>query len=421
MSAILTLAAKDLRLLSRDRMGLFWVFVFPVLLAVLFGATFHGPGTGSTPALPVALADEDHSELSRRLLVRLKASNALKIEELSAAAGREDVRLGKKVACIVVPNGFELKAGLFGGETVEFELLVDPSHRAEAAMLEGALREAVLALLQDDLADAEKLRTAVEGAEMGARFDTELPPAERAKLEKFLGHAAEYLRDADPKLLQRRAAKEPLRVKTTAVTRDPRLSASSFEITFPVGMVWGMIGCVATFTVALARERTTRTLQRLRLAPVSATQVLAGKGLACLAACLAAMAALIVLGHFVFGVRILNAPGLALAVLCNAVCFAGLMSGIGTLGRTEQATAGAGWAILLLLALFGGAMMPQYLMPGWVQNLCALSPVHWGIRVLEGALWRGFALKEFVLPCVGLLMAGAAGFTFGAARLSRET
>jgi len=420
MNAMLTLAAKDLRLLSRDRMGLFWVFVFPVLLAVLFGVTFHNPGTTGAARLPVTVADEDRSKLSQRLCERLQASSALIVEANSDAVGREAVRVGRQVACVVIPNGFELRAGLWGGETVEFELHFDPAHHAEAALLDGVLREAVLALLQEDLADAEKLRAAVEGAELGVRFDTELSAVERAKLEKFLGHAAEYLRDADPQVLQRRTARAPLHVKSMAIARAPGLSAHSFEITFPVGMVWGMLGCVATFAVALARERTTRTLQRLRLAPLSATQVLAGKGLACLAACLATMGALIFVGHVFFGVRMVDPAGLALAVFCNAACFAGLMSGIGTLGRTEQATAGAGWAILLLLALFGGAMMPQYLMPGWAQNLGQLSPVQWGIRALEGALWRGFALQDLVPLCAGLLLAGGAGFAFGAVRLARE-
>ena len=34
MSAVWTLACKDLKLMIRDRMGLFWILVFPVIMAL---------------------------------------------------------------------------------------------------------------------------------------------------------------------------------------------------------------------------------------------------------------------------------------------------------------------------------------------------------------------------------------------------
>ena len=74
----------------------------------------------------------------------------------------------------------------------------------------------------------------------------------------------------------------------------------------------------------------------------------------------------------------------------------------------------------MLLAMFGGAMMPHYMMPDWMRELSRVSPVQWGIHALEGALWRGFTLNELALPCVGLVCVGAAGFAFGTARLARE-
>jgi ABC-type transport system involved in cytochrome c biogenesis permease component len=37
MKGMLILAAKDLRLLWRDRFGLFWVLGFPLIMALLFG------------------------------------------------------------------------------------------------------------------------------------------------------------------------------------------------------------------------------------------------------------------------------------------------------------------------------------------------------------------------------------------------
>ncbi|MCW8131106.1 MAG: ABC transporter permease [Planctomycetota bacterium] len=419
MNAVLTLAAKDLTLLVRDRFGLFWVFVFPLLLAVLFGAMFGGESGRPLQALPVAVADEDASELSRELLARLKTSEALEIKLMDRAAAREAVRLGACAAYIVVPSGFEMQAGLFGNETVVFEAGIDPSRHAEAGLLRGLLLEAVHALLARQLSDRAKLRASVEGAEMGVRFNEAVPQDERKKVEIFLGQLGTFLDEVDPAVFKQGAGTPPARVEEHPVLAAG-VAGSPFEITFPSGMVWGLIGCVATFALSLARERTANTLLRLRFAPVGTARVLAGKSLACLAACLVTLCVLAAIGAAFFRVRVENPGALALAFFAAAACFAGLMAGIGTLGRTEQATAGAGWAILMVLAMFGGAMMPLYFMPAWMQAVSNVSPVKWAILAFEGALWRGFSMKELAAPLVGLLLVGAAGFAAGVARLSRE-
>jgi ABC-2 type transport system permease protein len=146
---------------------------------------------------------------------------------------------------------------------------------------------------------------------------------------------------------------------------------------------------------------------------VSTLSILAGKALACLAMSVLAMGLLTLIGVLAFHVRLVNPLGYALAVLCAASCFTGLMMLISTLGSTEQAVAGAGWAILMVLAMFGGAMMPLYFMPDWMQTVSSASPVRWAILALEGALWRGFSLNELAPYCVLLLSGGALAFVAG--------
>src|ERR1039457_1039018 len=65
MSAILALAAKDLRLLVRVKSGLFFAFAWPLVIAILFGAVFSGSSDSGSRRLAVALADEDQSAGSR--------------------------------------------------------------------------------------------------------------------------------------------------------------------------------------------------------------------------------------------------------------------------------------------------------------------------------------------------------------------
>ena len=114
-------------------------------------------------------------------------------------------------------------------------------------------------------------------------------------------------------------------------------------------------------------------------------------------------------------------PGLLVpAVFCIAVCFVGLMMLMAVLGKTEAAVGGAGWAIIVVMCMFGGGMMPLAFMPRFMQAMSHFSPVKWGILALEGAVWRGFTVTEMLAPCGVLLGIGVAAFASGAVIFSRQ-
>jgi len=86
---------------------------------------------------------------------------------------------------------------------------------------------------------------------------------------------------------------------------------------------------------------------------------------------------------------------------------------LASLGKTEQAAAGTGWAILLPLSMLGGGMIPLFLMPSWLVKISYLSPVRWGILALEGSIWRQFSLAEMAGPCGILVAIGLVCFVAG--------
>ena len=142
----------------------------------------------------------------------------------------------------------------------------------------------------------------------------------------------------------------------------------------------------------------------------------AGKALACFVAILAVEALLLLVGAVAFGVRPASPGLLTAACLAVAVAFVGLMMLISTLGQTERSASGAGWAILLVLSMLGGGMVPLFVMPAWMATASHLSPVKWAVLALEGALWRGFTVADMALPCAILLVVGLVTFAFGARR-----
>ena len=252
------------------------------------------------------------------------------------------------------------------------------------------------------------------------------PGKQRSSTERFLGelahlprHAAEGRAGGGRDRRGRRAGGwKPLEIEKRALRAERVGPSSPFDVTFPQGMIWGVIGCSLGFALSLVQERTRGTLTRLRAAPLSAGHVLAGKALACFTAIVTVEALLFAVGRLGFGVRPASWGLAAAAAVSVAICFVGIMMLVAVLGKTEQAASGLGWAIMMPLTMLGGGMVPLFAMPSWMQAAGTVSPVKWSILALEGAIWRGFTPAQLAVPCGVLIAVGVAGLVIGAWRFA---
>ncbi|MEJ2702941.1 MAG: ABC transporter permease [Sedimentisphaerales bacterium] len=204
------------------------------------------------------------------------------------------------------------------------------------------------------------------------------------------------------------------------VSRERESPIAPFQITFPQVLLWGFIGCTATFAISIVKERTRGTFDRLRVGPIGRTHILAGKGLSCFFTCVLVMCILFVGAKAIFKMPVGKPLLFIPAALSTILCFVGLMMFMCTLGRTEQSVGAAGWAILMIAGMLGGAMMPLAFMPSWMLPLSHFSPVKWGIYALEGAIWRDFTFTEMIGPCAILLAIGTLFFSLGVVMLRRQ-
>jgi ABC-2 type transport system permease protein len=204
------------------------------------------------------------------------------------------------------------------------------------------------------------------------------------------------------------------------VKREYKGPITPFQITFPQAMLWGIIGCAATFAISIVKECTHGTFERLRVGPIGSAHILGGKGLACFLTCTFIVCALYAAAKTIFKMPVGNLPLLVLAIICTLLCFVGLMMFICTWGRTEHSVGAAGWAILMIMAMLGGGMMPLAFMPSWLRPFSHVSPVKWGILAIEGAIWRNFSLIEMMAPCLVLLAFGTAAFLLGVFSLRKQ-
>lgn len=420
MEKVLFLAIKDMRVLLSDKGNIFWVFGFPVLFALFFGVIFAGAGEGPS-GMKIAVVDEDKSEMSNSFLSKLESNEALEIVTLNRDEAIEQVRKGKVAAAAVLRKGFgDGFEAVFNGTEPKLEIAADPSRRMESGYLQGLLAKAQFEALGDKMINKQWMkgqidlwRNEVEGAD---GLDKE-----QAQLYlSFFDSLDALLKDVNEQEFMAGFRGDLINFAKLDVSRDYEGPLTPFQITFPQVLLWGFLGCTATFAISIVKERTSGTFDRLRISPISRAHILGGKGLACCVTCVLIMCILYVGARTIFKMPMGNLFLFVPAVLCTILCFVGLMMFICTLGRTEQSVGAAGWAILMIMGMLGGAMMPLAFMPSWLRRASHISPVKWGIFALEGAVWRNFSLAEMVGPCLLLLAIGAVFFSLGVIVLRRQ-
>ncbi|WP_157898635.1 ABC transporter permease [Luteitalea pratensis] len=423
---MLAIAIKDLRTFTRQRASLFFTFIWPLCVAVLFGVLFGGSDR-PTPRLPIVVVDEDKTEGSRAFADRLVARDTFDASvAVSRADALEAVRKGERIAAVMLRPGFgEATSRMFYGTPPEVQLYTDPSRQAERGMLEGLLMqqgaERMQAMFSNPAGGRENVQKALQDLKKGA-------PGANPGLEKFLGQLDTFLGTPDAAQLGSAdsappaagAGWEPLRITKEDLQRQRTGPRNGYDVTFPQAILWAIFGCVMAFGTTFASERVRGTLVRLHVSPLSRAQVLAGKSLAALIAICLVELLLILLGITAFGVRASSWPLLLTAILCTAAAFVGIILLLASMAHTEQGVGGMAPAVMMPLFLLGGAMVPLMFMPPWMARIGYLSPVRWAIIALEGAIWRDFGVAEMVVPCTILLAVAVVTFTIGARRQAAD-
>jgi len=421
MREIIAMAVKDLRLLIRDKAGLFFTLFFPLIVAVMFGTIFGGGG-GSGSTMSIVVVDEDGTDGSRVFIAALDSASEIRIEQTNREVATDLVRRGKRVAFVVLREGFgEAYERVFWGDPPTVELGVDPARKAEAAMLQGILMKYGAERIRNVFSNPGAQRDQIERARTFLSDSTGLPPEVRTNLQQLFG-AWENLVDQSETASGAEGGEEdesgfqglePIRIEQAEVTVIKKGPRNSYEITFPQGVIWGLIGIAAAFGLSIVTERTRGTLVRLQMAPIRRSSIMAGKAVACFMTTIAISIGLFVFGMIVFGIQPGSLPLLILAILSSSFAFVGIMMLSSVLGKTEQAASGISWAVLLVMSMLGGGMVPLVVMPSWMQTIGVLSPVKWSILAMEGALWRQFTFSEMLMPCSVLIGVGLVFFVVG--------
>jgi ABC-2 type transport system permease protein len=411
VTAIRALIRNDLRIYRTDRRALLIGILVPILVAAFFGYVFGGNGHAADPGkIPIAVVDEDHSEVSRGIAADLAKDPLLAVRLLTRDQAEAQVRAGAVQAAAILPKAFADSAAqaLFTSrDKPQVMLLVDPSQPSSARIVQGLFAQyGMQEITKAAFGGASGQAALAKGLDWVNRSSLDQLP-ERRELKAML-EAAQALdaRTAKPGSAGsglQRGLSVPYEVATTSMTSARDIPYNGYAHSF-AGMTVQFVlftGIDAGVLLLLARER--GVWQRLRTAPVSKAQFLLAKAIATTLIGLFQFIVVYAVAYAVFHVRIEGSVAgfVALAVLfCVLNASFGLM--LAAIGRSAGATRGLAMMVILLLVMLGGAWVPAFVFPKWLQQASLAAPTRWAVDGLDAMSWRGLGFATAVAPLMVL-------------------
>lgn len=407
MTAFFALVRKDLILYLGDKRALLINLMLPIVLAAFFGSLFGGSGgEASTGKIDVGLVQLDTSAVGGKVADGLKADPALRIKELALADAQAQVRAGKLTVAVVIPPGFGDAAGkaLFGaGSKPEIPVFYDPSQATTLAMVKGMLTQQVMQIVSAEMF----------GGDSGSKFmDVSLKELEQSAaagrdnpaLRDMLGSVRRYQQVEQGKPVKDGAAggaakaglSMPFATKDEALSSGPRYNGYAHSFAGMSVQFILFMGVDMGIGILLARRM--GIWNRLLAAPVSLTSVLLARAVSAALIASGLLAAIFLCAMLIFKVDISNPLGFAGVGVCFALMTAGFGLLIAAFGKTPEAARGIAVFATLIMVMLGGAWVPSFVFPAWMQTLTIAIPTRWAVDGFDAMTWRGLGLDAALAP-----------------------
>ena len=412
MIPFLALVRKDLRLFFNDRRAVIVGLLVPIVCGSFFGYLFGGQGRTETARTPVLVVDQDSSAISKGVVAQLTAEQHLDVKPSAYGDARERVRKGDARAAIVIPPEFGAKAGsaLFaGGEKPEISVLFDPSHAVELEMVKGILSGAVMQAVSKEMFSGQSGRDMMKNSVAQLEKNNTMPPAEKKTLTDMLGSVERWNelqgQGSDSTSGPSGGLTMPFQTHEEAMTSGVGVEYNGYAHSFGGMGIQFILFMGLDVGIRLLLLRQSGLWQRLRAAPLSRSVLLGSRAVSAALIAGFILFTLFAFARIVFGVHIqgslLGFAGVCAAFSLMTAAF-GLM--VAALGKTVEATRGYSVMATLLMVMLGGAWVPTFVFPQWLQKVTVVIPTRWAMDGIDGMTWRGLGLSAAFGPIAVLLL-----------------
>ena len=366
LTAFLAMVRKDLLLFFSDRRAVIVAFAVPIFIGSFIGSITGGMGgQNERPRVKIAVVDEDGSRISKAIVSAIQADPNLNATVTTADDAHELVANGTIAVGIVLPAQFGdgARRALFqqGGSKPDLDVFYDPSRTIEVGMVQGAVTQHVVGAI-----------------------------AQSAGIPR-------------PSL--------PFNLNVSqATSKSNRTPYNGYAHSFAGMGIQFLLFSALNLGIEMLVEREKGLWARLRSAPVSRFLIVGSKVASITIISLMTLLVSFGFAMFMFKVRISSVVGFfAVGVACSMMA-AGFGLLIAALGNSPKTARGVSTLAALVMVMLGGAWVPTFVFPKWMQQLTMVIPVRWAVDGLDATTWRGLGVSSAVTPTL-ILLAFAAVFS----------
>lgn len=380
----LVIAATAIRRLLRDRSNVFFVFLMPMMLILVFGAAFGGGADSRVGVLATGVGP-----LGEELADGIGAIDGVAVSRWEDRADlTRAVERGRVEAAVIIPAGYDEDVRAGRPVTVEFIARPGPSADAMRATIESLVVE-----------QGSVLRAAALAVEMtDATYSQALESAAR--------HAEE---------------RPSLAVETASVGEaGPFARLGQFDLGAYSQLLVFVFLTSLTGSTALIESRRLGVSSRMLATPTPVRVIVLGEGLGRLGVALVQGLFIIAGSSLLFGVKWGDPLGAAALFLAFTLGASGTAMLMGAVLRSEEQAGGVGVVLGIGLGALGGAMVPLAVFEAFspaLYRVAHFTPHAWAIQGFETLLMRDGGIADITVELAVLSAFALVTYALGAWRL----
>lgn len=397
---------KDVKILLRDRVGLFIMFFMPILLVIIItsvqNSTFELINNNKISLL---VYNKDSGDRGVQLVEAIRKIGLFKMQLSDSLSPSHDITAqmykNDALVALVIPASFS--------SFIQNKADDIASH----------------ALRDSDFAEVKKDKLPVLPDSLLMYYHPVMQPSFRQSIEGTLRSSVQVIqgeaivqklyKEANQKAIPPDLEKEilfsQLPISEIPVSRSgTRTIPNASQHNVPAWTIFAMFFIVISLGGTMVREKNRGSFIRLKTLPASYLHALFSKQIVYLVVTLLQAAVIFAIGNKIFpfiGLPALHLPkdilGLFLVTLITGYCAVSYAICVGVFANTGEQSNGFGAISILILAALGGLIVPSFAMPAHLQNILRISPLHWALESYYGLFLEGGKLRDIWMNILSLL------------------
>jgi ABC-2 type transport system permease protein len=371
------IAAKDLKIILRDRNALLMMFLVPMLIISVSGLALGGDYEQNM-RISVLVVDLDNDEVSRGLVEFLEDIDILDVDmESNEFAARERVKNQEYGRLIIIPLGFT--ESVMTGQDTELLIITNPTEESQNTVLEKIVE-----------GYASRISTNVVVVKTVGAYG--IPVYTEEQILEIVDTAEQFV--------------QPPPVEVTIESTASSLAEFSAFTQYVPGfaVMFLLFTTVQIGSVSLIKEQEAGTLRRLVTAPISRVEIIGGKIASTFIRGFVQLTVLMYFGNVVFDLD-LGSDTLALLILIAAITLAstGLGLLVAVLVKTADQADSVSLLLVLIMSAVGGSWWPLFIEPQFMQDMAHFTITAWAMEGFYDLIYFDLGLAGIVEE-VGILV-----------------